>query len=217
MKPGKAKKNVKIVPRKQQLTVMIGILLAASIAHAQSGTQTDPVDLDGVKVSGVRASIQKSLVDKRNAIGVVDAISAEDMGKFPDLNLSESLQRISGITLDRNSNGEGSAINLRGLGPEFTRVEVNGMPGMSGASGTANASPFEARSEGTGSSRGFNFEVFASELFSKATVYKTGLAEVDEGGLAGTVRLETPRPLDTQRACAQHHSAHGALVQPQQG
>jgi len=176
------------------LAVMIGLGLAGT-AHAQSG---DAVDLDRVSVSGVRASIQKSLVDKRNAIGVVDAISAEDMGKFPDLNLSESLQRISGITLDRNSNGEGSAINLRGLGPEFTRVEVNGMPGMSGSSGTVNSSPFEGRSEGTGSSKGFNFEVFASELFSKATVYKTGLAEVDEGGLAGTVRLETPRPLDTQ-------------------
>jgi len=183
-------------PRRLPLAGMIGVCLAASSAHAQS--QNDAVDIEGVSVSGVRASIQKSLIDKRNAIGVVDAISAEDMGKFPDLNLSESLQRISGITLDRNSNGEGSAINLRGLGPEFTRVEVNGMPGMSGASGTANASPFEARSEGTGSSRGFNFEVFASELFSKATVYKTGLAEVDEGGLAGTVRLETPRPLDTQ-------------------
>jgi len=156
-----------IFPRRLPLTLMIGAALITGAAHAQS--QNDAVNIEGVSVSGVRASIQKSLVDKRNAIGVVDAISAEDMGKFPDL--------------DRNSNGEGSAINLRGLGPEFTRVEVNGMPGMSGASGTANASPFEARSEGTGSSRGFNFEVFASELFSKATVYKTGLAEVDEGGL----------------------------------
>jgi len=188
--------HVSSFPRRLPLALIIGLSLAAGATLAQS--RDDAVDIEGVSVSGVRASIQKSLVDKRNAIGVVDAISAEDMGKFPDLNLSESLQRISGITLDRNSNGEGSAINLRGLGPEFTRVEVNGMPGMSGASGTANASPFEARSEGTGSSRGFNFEVFASELFSKATVYKTGLAEVDEGGLAGTVRLETPRPLDTQ-------------------
>jgi len=151
---------------------------------------TDATTLDRIEVTGVRASIQKSLVDKRNALGVVDTISAEDMGKFPDLNLSESLQRISGITLDRNTEGDGRAINLRGLGPEFTRVEINGMSGMSnGISGRMNN-----RSGG----RGFNFDIFASELFSKATVYKTGLAEVDEGGLAGTVRLETPRPLDAE-------------------
>jgi len=141
----------------------------------------DPVELDSVSVTGVRASIQKSLLDKHNAVGMVDAITAEDFGKFPDLNLSESLQRISGITLDRGVTGEGSAINLRGLGPEFTRIEINGMSGLSNTTG-----------------RQFNFEMFASELFSKATVHKTGQADVDEGGLAGTVRLETPRPLDSQ-------------------
>jgi len=142
-------------------------------------------------VTGVRASIQQSLVDKHSAGGIVDTISAEDIGKFPDLNLSESLQRISGITLDRNNVGEGSTINLRGLGPEFTRVEINGMTGMSSGG--------EHRTQGSvGGSRAFNFEMFSSELFSKAAVYKTGMAEVDEGGLAGTVRLETPRPLDSQ-------------------
>jgi len=170
---------------------LLASALALALAHpalAQSGG--DATTLDGVSVTGVRASIQKSLVDKRNAVGVVDAITAEDMGKFPDINLSESLQRIPGITLDRNNVGEGSAINLRGLGPEFTRVEINGMPGMSNGN--------ESRTEGSGGGSAFNFEIFASELFSKATVYKTGMAEVDEGGLAGTVRLETPRPLDAQ-------------------
>jgi len=174
-------------PRRQPLTALIGVLLAAGAAQAQT---TDAVDIDGISVTGVRASIQKSLIDKRNALGVVDAISAEDIGKFPDLNLSESLQRVSGITLDRNSEGEGRAINLRGLGPEFTRVEINGMSGMSNS--------LAGRLDGADGGRGFNFEIFASELFSKATVYKTGLAEVDEGGLAGTVRLETPRPLDAE-------------------
>jgi len=171
--------------RASRLSFLIALALGSSSALAQDATT-----LDSVSVTGVRASIQKSLVDKRNAVGVVDAIAAEDMGKFPDINLSESLQRIPGITLDRNNVGEGSAINLRGLGPEFTRVEINGMPGMS--NGT------ESRTEGSGGGSAFNFEIFASELFSKATVYKTGMAEVDEGGLAGTVRLETPRPLDTQ-------------------
>jgi len=161
---------------------MISALLVQGSLSAQSPLSANvPVDLDSVNVTGVRASIQKSLIDKRNAAGMVDAITAEDFGKFPDLNLSESLQRISGITLDRGVTGEGSAINLRGLGPEFTRIEINGMSGLSNTAG-----------------RQFNFEMFASELFSKATVHKTGQADVDEGGLAGTVRLETPRPLNRQ-------------------
>jgi len=174
-----------------QLAANIGLLSVSGLANAQSvNAQTDPVDLDLVSVTGVRASIQQSLVEKHNAAGIVDAISAEDIGKFPDLNLSESLQRIPGITLDRNNIGEGSSINLRGLGPTFTQVEINGMPGMSNGG--------ESRTSYAEGSRRFNFEMFASELFSKAVVYKTGMPEIDEGGLAGTVRLETPRPLDAR-------------------
>jgi len=174
------------------LLIAINLLMTPAAVSAQSGAPaSDPVDLDSISVTGVRASIQQSLVDKHAAGGIVDTISAEDIGKFPDLNLSESLQRISGITLDRNNVGEGSTINLRGLGPEFTRVEINGMSGMSSGG--------EHRTQGSiGGSRAFNFEMFSSELFTKAAVYKTGMAEVDEGGLAGTVRLETPRPLDNQ-------------------
>jgi len=171
------------------LSIAISLLLVANTASAQSGAaQSDPVDIDSVSVTGVRASIQQSLMEKHSAAGIVDAISAEDIGKFPDLNLSESLQRIPGITVDRNNIGEGSTINLRGLGPTFTQVEINGMPGMSNGG--------ESRTSYAEGSRGFNFEMFASELFSSAVVYKTGMAEIDEGGLAGTVRLETPRPLD---------------------
>jgi len=171
--------------RDSPLSIAISLLLASNMAAAQSN---DAVDLDSVSVTGVRASIQQSLVEKHSAAGIVDAISAEDIGKFPDLNLSESLQRIPGVTVDRNNIGEGSTINLRGLGPTFTQVEINGMPGMSNGG--------ESRTSYAEGSRGFNFEMFASELFSSAVVYKTGMAEIDEGGLAGTVRLETPRPLE---------------------
>jgi len=174
-------------------SVNIGLLVASGMVSAQTSTTTmhsDPIELESVSVRGVRASIQQSLVEKHNAAGIVDAISAEDIGKFPDLNLSESLQRIPGITVDRNNIGEGSTINLRGLGPTFTQVEINGMPGMSNGG--------ESRTSYAEGSRGFNFEMFASELFSKAVIYKTGMAEIDEGGLAGTVRLETPRPLDAR-------------------
>jgi len=177
--------------RISSLAIAIGLLLASTAASAQSTQDADAVDLDSISVTGVRASIQKSLVEKHSASGIVDAISAEDIGKFPDLNLSESLQRIPGVTLDRNAVGEGAQVNLRGLGPEFTQVEINGMPGLS----NGGESRYSARSQG---SRAFNFEMFSSELFSSAAVYKTGMAEVDEGGLAGTVRMQTPRPLDGQ-------------------
>jgi len=174
--------------RVSSLSIAITLLLASTTASAQS-TPDEAVDLDSISVTGVRASIQKSLVEKHSASGIVDTISAEDMGKFPDLNLSESLQRIPGLTLERNGVGEGATINLRGLGPEFTSVEINGMSGV----GNGGETRYTTRTEG---SRAFNFEMFSSELFSRTTVYKTGMAEVDEGGLAGTVRMETPRPLD---------------------
>jgi len=141
-----------ILPR-SPLCIAIGLLLATNMVAAQS---TDAVDLDSVSVTGVRASIQQALVEKHSAAGIVDAISAEDIGKFPDLNLSESLQRIPGITLDRNNLGEGSTINLRGLGPEFTQVEINGMLGVSNGG--------QQRTSRTEGSRGFNFEMFACTL-----------------------------------------------------
>ena len=76
-------------------------------------------------VTGIRASLQQSRDIKKNATGVVDAISAEQIGKFPDANLAESLQRIPGVTIERR-NGEGSYVTVRGFGPQFNLVTVNG-------------------------------------------------------------------------------------------
>lgn len=127
-----------------------------------------------IVVTGLRAGLERSLVEKRKAVNVEDVISAEDIGKFPDNNLAESLQRVPGITIDRSVTGEGQSINLRGLGPEFTRSEING--------GTA--------------LNGFDFSVLAPELFSKITVEKSPTASTVEGGLAGTIKEETPKPFD---------------------
>lgn len=181
-------KTVRKEPRKTVLAAVMSALFSATAAgqaQAQGGTEAD---IEEVVVTGVRASIVRALDQKRNAIGVSDSISAEDIGKFPDLNLSESLQRIPGVTLNRNTSGEGQALNVRGLGPEFTRVEVNGMSGTGNGSGGR-----FGNSEG---GRGFNFELLASELFSNATVHKSISASQAEGGLAGTVSLTTPRPFD---------------------
>jgi iron complex outermembrane receptor protein len=131
--------------------------------------------------------LSRALAQKRQSVGVVDAISAEDLGKFPDLNISESLQRIPGVTLNRNSNGEGQAINLRGLGPQFTRVEINGMSGTGNGSG--------GRFGTSSGERGFNFELLAAELFSNVEIAKSPSASQVEGGMAGSVSLETPKPL----------------------
>lgn len=142
--------------------------------------QESQMNLEEVLVTGVRGSIQRGLEQKRSSNGFVDAISAEELGKFPDLNLSESLQRIPGVTLSRNDFGDGSSINLRGLGSNFTRVEINGV------TGTVN----DARGGG------FNFEILASELFTNASVKKSFNASDVEGGLAGSVELSTPRAFD---------------------
>lgn len=143
-----------------------------------------------IEVKGIRGSLKRSMMQKRLAIGVSDAISAEDLGKFPDLNMSESLQRMPGVTLNRNTNGEGQAVNLRGLDPQFTRIEVNGM------SGTANGTG--GRFSISSGQRGFNFEILASELFSNVTVSKSSNASQVEGGMAGIISLETPKPLSYQ-------------------
>ena len=146
-----------------------------------------------IVVTGVRASLLRALDSKFNEQGFSDSISAEDLGKFPDLNLSESLQRIPGVTLNRNPNGEGEQINLRGLSPLFTRVEINGLTGLGNGSGA------DANKDGslgaTGGGREFSFELLPAELFSTASVAKSASAAQSEGGLAGVVSLETPRAL----------------------
>ena len=172
------------------LALSIGLALSGHAA-AQDAAQTpaEPaVDLDTVTVTGYRASVEKALDIKRGEAGVVDAIVAEDIGKFPDLNLAESLQRIPGVVITREA-GEGRAISVRGLGPEFTRVRINGMEALT----TVGAGD---QSGGTNRGRGFDFNVFASDLFSQLIARKTASADVEEGSLGATVDLRTARPFD---------------------
>jgi len=168
------------------LALSIGLALGAT-AHAQDAGQA-ATDLDTVTVTGYRASVEKALDIKRSEAGVVDAIVAEDVGKFPDLNLAESLQRIPGVVITREA-GEGRNISVRGLGPDFTRVRINGMEALT----TVGAGD---QSGGTNRGRGFDFNVFASDLFSQMLVRKTASADVEEGSLGATVDLRTARPFD---------------------
>nr|WP_243446265.1 TonB-dependent receptor [Polymorphobacter fuscus] len=133
---------------------------------------------DDIVVTGQRASLAKSLEIKRDTIGIVDAISAEDIGKFPDQNIAESLQRIPGVSIDR-VNGEGRGITVRGLGPEFNTVLLNNRLLSTDAGG-----------------RSFSFDILSSELISGAEVYKSSEARLQEGGIGSTVILRTARPTD---------------------
>ena len=143
-----------------------------------------PAEEQDIVVTGFRRSLEQALTMKRDSVSAVDAIVAEDIAKFPDQNLAESLQRIPGITIQRDG-GEGRAITVRGLGAQFTRVRVNGMETVATSTDGASANR----------DRAFDFNVFASELFSSIVVHKTAEASLDEGSLGAVVDLNTGNPL----------------------
>ncbi|MEY4556044.1 MAG: hypothetical protein RL093_1163 [Pseudomonadota bacterium] len=175
------------------LAVSLAVATAAYAQDAVPGTaspqeEDQASNLDDVIVTGFRASLQSAISAKRRESGVVDVINAEDIADFPDLNLAESLQRIPGVVITR-ANGEGRQISVRGLGSEYTRVRVNGMEAIATTGGTVN-------SGGANRTRGFDFNMFASELFNSLTVRKTASADVEEGSLGSTVDLLTARPFN---------------------
>ena len=172
----------------------MGVIIALGAAQAHAQAQTTPSQgaesdtVDAVVVTGFRSSLGKALNMKRETAAAVDTILAEDIGKFPDLNLSESIQRIPGVAITRDA-GEGRQISVRGLGGIFTRVRINGMEALA-TSGGANAGG------GTNRGRSFDFNVFASDLFSQISVQKTAAASTEEGSLGATVDLSTAHPFD---------------------
>ncbi|MDO3382093.1 TonB-dependent receptor [Gilvimarinus algae] len=160
--------------------------IAAVLGTLPMGTvlaQDDMDMLEEVVVTGIRASLDRAMDIKRDASGVVDAISAEDIGKFPDTNLAESLQRITGVSIDRQNN-EGSRVTVRGFGPDYNMVTLNGrqMP-------TANQNATSASS-----SRSFDFANLAAESVAGVEVYKTGKASLITGGIGSVINIKTARP-----------------------
>jgi TonB-dependent receptor len=178
----KAKQKLMSLAVAAACSALVAPAFAQETAAAQSSGVEPPSPMQSVTVSGLRASLQSSLNLKRNADGIVDGIVAEDIGKFPDTNLAESLQRISGVSIDR-SNGEGQKVTVRGVGPDFNLVLLNGrqMP-------TSNL--------GDLSGRAFDFSNLASESISQIQVYKSARSETPTGGIGATVNILTARPLD---------------------
>src|SRR5450830_403001 len=172
------------VQRRLITMAVAGACATLSVAQAQEAVSaTDSTtSAPTVVVTGIRASMQSTLNMKRNADGIVDGIVADDIGKFPDTNLAESLQRISGVSIDRNR-GEGQKVTVRGLGPDFNLVLLNGrqMP-------TTDLSDLSGRS--------FDFSNLASEAISQLQVYKTGRADSPTGGIGATINVMTARPFD---------------------
>ncbi len=171
------------------LTAGFSIGLAANAARAQSTPTAAEANLiEEVVVTGYRASLRSAMETKKTSDIMLDAINAEDIADFPDSNLAESLQRLPGISIDRD-NGEGRTISVRGLSGDFSRVRINNMEALStGANNDAGSSPNR--------SRAFDFNAFASELFSSVRVSKSSSAEADEGSLGATVDLITGKPFD---------------------
>ncbi|QIK78042.1 TonB-dependent receptor [Sphingomonas piscis] len=176
----------------------------ATDATNEGAGQTTPTQIDStaqapadpsatgdqsIVVTGYRASLQSQANAKRRSIGFTDSIFAEDIGKFPDTNIAESVNRIPGVTISREVTGEGSNIAIRGLGTNFTRVLLNGAP-------VAVASVrFDAQS----TNREVDLDLLPTELFTQLTVSKSPTASQLEGGAAGTVNLRSARPFDNPK------------------
>ena len=154
------------------------LFLAAGTANAQ----TTPGVTDTVTVTGIRRGIESAISIKRNADGVVEAISAEDIGKLPDTTIAESLARLPGVTTQRTRDGQASTISIRGLGPDFNGYLLNGREQTS-----------------VGDSRAVDLSVYPAELIAGATVYKTGDAALMGAGLAGTIDNKLIDPLSFGR------------------
>ncbi|WAC61974.1 TonB-dependent receptor [Pseudoxanthomonas sp. SL93] len=177
---------------RNSLSTAIAVALATAAAlpgialAQQATTQEAPAatDLDQVSVTGYRYSIEKSLDQKRNANAIVEVVTAEDVGKFPDKNVADALQRVPGVIVTRDG-GEGKNVSVRGLSSELTLTQLNGN--------------YIATAESNGDpTRSFNYMLLPSNMLSSAELFKTPEARIDEGGVGGTVILHTRRPLELE-------------------
>lgn len=157
----------------------VALAVASALTHANiQAAEGETADIEVIQVTGMLSSLKRAMSDKKESSTVSDGIAAEDLGKFPDLNVAESLQRITGVSIDR-SGGEGQAVTVRGFGPQFNTVLVNGRQIATDSAG-----------------REFNFDIIAADQITGANVYKTGTSNLQEGGIGGTINVTTARPFD---------------------
>ncbi|MER2493052.1 TonB-dependent receptor [Catenovulum sediminis] len=170
--------------------LLTGVILPAGAIAAENAEQQATEKSEVIQVTGFRSSLNAALMSKRDAVGSRDVILAEDIGKFPDLNVADSLARVPGISMEEDG-GEGRQITIRGLGSRFVKTTINGMESASAGSGSDAGG-------GSNKSRAFDFNVFASELFTEVTVDKSPSASLEDGGIGGNVNLQSARPFQYQ-------------------
>ena len=179
--------TLKLTPLASGIALAMGVV---PLSVAAQSSDNDEMMMEEVIITGVRRSLIDSTAIKRDSDGVVDALSAEDIGKFPDTNLAEAMSRITGVSIDRSGpggpQGEGQRITVRGIGPDYNLVLLNGrqMPASS------------ILDTGASVSRAYDFSNLASESVSGVDVYKTSMADMPTGGIGATVNIRTARPLD---------------------
>ena len=189
MKTSRLNQSHPTMAMRHGVLAMLGVAALSTYAQAWAQEATakahDETNLEEITVTGQRAALIRAEDIKKEAIGVVDSVSAEEAGKFPDANVADSLQRVPGLSIDRSggpfstNGGESSQVTIRGFGPNFNNVLLNGrtLPSYT-------------------ADRSFSFDLLPSEVISTAEVYKTSSAEIAEGGIGGTVNVITARPLD---------------------
>jgi len=184
-----------MITKSLRKTLLANSILAATLVVAGSvmpataiAQSADDEPIEEVVVKGFRSSLRQAVALKRDAVNSRDSIVSEDIGKMPDLNLAEAIQRVPGVAITREG-GEGRQITIRGLGPSFTRVTLNGMEVPASTGGLDSFG-------GVNRGRAFDFNVFSADLFTRIDVNKSPTASIEEGGVSGTVELYTARPLD---------------------
>ncbi|HEU4780736.1 MAG TPA: TonB-dependent receptor, partial [Steroidobacteraceae bacterium] len=163
------------------------LIPANALAQNADAQVASGEEIEEVVVTGFRAALQSSTDAKRESTNFTDSVFAEDIGKFPDLNIAESLNRIPGVQLTREINGEGLNIAIRGLGTNFTKTVLNGAQISVASSG---------RTDAQNQNRELDLDLFPTELFTRLDVNKTPMASMIEGGVSGTVNMRSARPFD---------------------
>ena len=170
--------------------LLLSTALAAALTTQAAVAQAAGDEMETIVVTGFRGSLQKALEYKRDAIGVRDSIVSEDIGKYPALNIADSLQRVPGVVLSRDgSSNEGREVTVRGLNATFTVVTVNGLPIHTETGGNVGSN-----------SRAVDLDVFGADLFHRVDFYKTPQADLDEGGIGGIIDMRTAKPFDFNEA-----------------
>jgi iron complex outermembrane receptor protein len=175
------------MPSRRLTPVALAAALIGLPAFAQQANVPKPsAELDKVVVTGIRATLERSLIDKRNAGANVDVITALEVGKMPDKNLADSLQRVPGVAV-RTDYDEAEKVSMRGTNPDMSLILFNGH--------TVSGGDWYISDQGS-SSRSTSLSLMPSSVLNKATVYKTSQANIADGGLAGTINVTTRKPLE---------------------